>query len=150
MRNVNAQWPMLKVLICVVFIVGLVITPAIAQDRDALALLQGRWVVTSGEHNGKPLDAIKGGVLTISGDSFEIRTASGNLLKGTLRVDISKQPSHMDFLHADGTRWNAIYEVSGEAFRLNYVEAGNDPRPAAFTTSDKTEETIVSLRREAR
>jgi hypothetical protein len=57
----------------------------------------------------------------------------------------------MDLLHADGERWEAICEVSGDAFRLNDVEAGGkDPRPTAFTTSDRTEETIVTMRREAR
>lgn len=57
----------------------------------------------------------------------------------------------MDLLHADGERWEAIYEVSGEAFRINYVEAGGkDPRPATFTTSEKTEESIVTMRRDGR
>ena len=121
------------------------------QTRQPIDALQGRWTVTAGEHNAKPLDAIKGGIMTITGDAFEVRTASGNLLKGTLRVDASKTPLQMDLLHADGEQWQAIYEVSGDAFRLNYVEAGGkDPRPAAFTTSDKTEETIVTMRREAR
>ena len=116
-----------------------------------LAPLQGRWVVTAGEHNGKPLDAIKGGVMTITGDSFEVRTASGNILKGTLKLDPSKQPAHMDLLHADGEKWEAIYEVGGEGFRINYVPAsGKDLRPAVFTTSEKTEESIVTLRREGK
>lgn len=123
-----------------------------AQDQTAvLQPLQGRWVVTSAEHNAKPLDAIKGGVMTITGSGFEIRTASGNVLKGTLRLDASKAPMQMDLLHADGARWEAIYAAEGETLRLNYVEAGGkDPRPAAFTTSAKTEETVISLRREGR
>lgn len=117
----------------------------------ALKALQGRWVVTAGEHNGKPMDAIKNGVMTVTGNAFEIRTASGNLLKGTLTVDPSKAPRHMDLTHADGTRWEAIYEAQGDTFRINYVEMpGKDPRPSAFTTSEKTEESIVSMRREAK
>jgi uncharacterized protein (TIGR03067 family) len=94
---------------------------------------------------------VKGGVMTVTGDAFEIRTASGNLLRGTLRLDPSKTPSQMDLLHADGTRWEAIYEVSGTDFRLNYVEAdGKERRPDTFTTSDKTEASIVTMRREPR
>jgi uncharacterized protein (TIGR03067 family) len=84
------------------------------QTQTALAPLQGRWVVTSAEHDGKPFDAIKGGVMTIAGDGFEVRTASGNMLKGTLTLDPSKQPSQMDMIHADGARWEAIYAVEGE------------------------------------
>ena len=42
-----------------------------------------------------------------------------------------------------------IYEVTGDTARLNYVEAGGkDRRPESFTTSDKTEASIVLLRRE--
>jgi len=122
-----------------------------AQVPAPVQALQGRWTGAAGEHDGRPLDAIKGGVMTITGDAFEVRTASGNLLRGTLKVDTSKSPLQMDLLHADGARWEAIYEVSGDTFRLNYVEAGGkDGRPEAFATSDKTEASIVAMRREAR
>ena len=131
----------------VVFVVAA--SHAYAQGQSILAPLQGRWVVTAAEHNGKPFDAIKGGVMTISSDGFEIRTASGNMLKGTLRLDPSKQPSQMDMTHADGARWEAIYAIDGETFRLNYVEAGGkDVRPTTFTTSNTTEATVITLRRE--
>jgi uncharacterized protein (TIGR03067 family) len=122
---------------------------AIVQAQDASAALQGRWVVTGGEHNGKPMETLNGGVMTISGNAFEIRTASGNMLKGTLRLDTSTQPFQMDMIHADGTEWEAIYETTGDTFRLNYVMKGEkDPRPPAFTTSEATEESIIVLRRE--
>ncbi len=122
-----------------------------AQTSGTLAPLQGRWVVSAAEHNGKPFDAIKGGVMTIASEGFEIRTASGNMLKGTLKVDSSKQPSQMDLIHADGERWEAIYAIEGETFRLNYVEAGGkDTRPTTFTTSDATEATVIILRRESK
>lgn len=122
---------------------------AFAQTQTALAPLQGRWVVTAAEHEGKPFDAIKGGVMTITADSFEVRTASGNMLKGTLKIDPSTQPSQMDMIHADGARWEAIYAIDGETFRLNYVEAGGkDARPTTFATFDTTEATVITLRRE--
>jgi uncharacterized protein (TIGR03067 family) len=121
---------------------------AYAQGQNALASLQGRWVVTAAEHNGKPFDAIKGGVMTIAADGFEIRTASGNMLKGTLKLEPSTQPSQVDMIHADGARWEAIYAIEGETFRLNYVEAGGkDVRPTTFTTSSTTEATVITLRR---
>ena len=124
---------------------------AYAQGPNSLAPLQGRWVVAAAEHNGKPFEAIKGGVMTIASDGFEIRTASGNMLKGTLKLDPSKQPSQMDMIHADGARWEAIYAIDGETFRLNYVEAGGqDVRPTTFTTSDTTEATVITLHRESK
>jgi uncharacterized protein (TIGR03067 family) len=132
-------------------LVALVFTSHIrAQSSDATSPLQGRWVVTTAEHQGKPFDAIKGGVMTIAADAFEVRTASGNMLKGTLRLDATKQPSLMDLIHADGARWEAIYIVEGETFRLNYVEAGGkDARPTTFVTNDATEATVIVLRRES-
>ena len=86
---------------------------ALARQADALALLQGRWVVTADEHNGGPMDSLNGGVMTVDDAAFEIRTASGNMLMGTLRGDASMRPHHLDLLHADGTRWEAVLEVDG-------------------------------------
>ena len=121
------------------------------RDAGAPAALQGRWVVTAAERNGKPLDIIKGGVMTVRGETFEVRTASGNILTGTLRLDPSRQPAQLDMLHADGVRWEAIYDVRDGILRMNYVEAGGqDPRPASFSTSAASEETLIVLRREDR
>jgi uncharacterized protein (TIGR03067 family) len=117
--------------------------------QDAAASLQGRWVVVDAEHNGKPMTGLNGGVMTVTGSAFEIRTASGNVLKGTLKVDATKKPAHMDLVHADGAVWEAVYETAGDTFRLNYVEKGQkDPRPASFKTSEETEESLIVLRRE--
>jgi uncharacterized protein (TIGR03067 family) len=97
------------------------------------------------------MTGLNGGVMTISGRAFEIRTASGNMLKGTLRLDSTKQPWQMDMVHADGVEWEAIYDVSGDTLRLNYVVKGEkDPRPAAFATSEKTEESLIVLRRQSK
>ena len=138
-------------LLAITLAVALAYATGYAQGEPAGAAVQGRWVVTAGEHNGKPMDAIKNGVMTITGDVFEVRTASGNVLKGTLRLDAAKKPSQIDFLHADGTRWEAIYEVAGDSFRINYVTAGEkDPRPTTFATSEKTEESLVVMRRQAK
>jgi len=130
---------------------GLAAWAGAQSGAPALAPLQGRWVVAAAEHNARPLDAIKGGVMTVTGEAFEIRTASGNMLRGTLTLDASKKPAQMDLLHADGAKWEAIYEVTGPSFRLNYVEAGGkDQRPSAFSTSEKTEESLITLQRDAR
>jgi uncharacterized protein (TIGR03067 family) len=118
--------------------------------QNASAPLQGRWVVTGAEHNGKPMNGLNGGVMTVNGGAFEIRTASGNMLKGTLRLDPSTTPAQMDMVHADGVQWEAIYELAGDTLRLNYVVKGEkDPRPTAFATSEKTEESLIMLRRQS-
>jgi uncharacterized protein (TIGR03067 family) len=130
------------------------LVPAIASGQAPATVpseLQGRWVVTGAEHEGRPMPGLNGGVMTVTRDAFEIRTASGNVLRGTLKVNATRKPAEFDFLHADGARWEAIYEVTGDQFRLNYVEAGGkDVRPKDFTTSAQTEASVITLRRESR
>ena len=124
---------------------------ASALAQEASAALQGRWVVVDAEHNAKPMKTLNGGVMTVTGTAFEIRTASGNMLKGTLKLDPSRKPAQMDMVHADGTVWEAIYETAGDTFRLNYVQKGEkDPRPGTFKTSEKTEESLIILKRESK
>jgi uncharacterized protein (TIGR03067 family) len=134
-------------ILCLAIIVSFAAGRALGQD--AAAPLQGRWVVVDGEHNGKPMKGLNGGVMTVTGTAFEIRTASGNMLKGTLTLDASKKPAQMDMIHADGVVWEAVYEASGDSFRLNYVQKGEkDPRPTTFKTSEKTEESLIVLQRQ--
>ncbi len=113
--------------------------------QDGLAPLQGRWVVRSAEHKGQPFDVITGGVLTITGAEFEIRTASGTLLRGTLRVGSASRPAQLDLLQADGERWEAIYSIDRGTLRLNYVPEGGERRPVAFTTSATSDATLIVL-----
>ena len=118
---------------------------------DDLARLQGVWTVTAAEQNGKPFDAIKGGVLTIADSTFFLRTAAGNELKGDLRINSAASPRQLDFVHADGrTVWEAIYTVSDEVLRLNYIEAGGrDKRPTLFATNANGPGTVIVMRRTA-
>jgi hypothetical protein len=56
----------------------------------------------SSTRNGKPLDRIKDGTLTVKEQGFVIKTKSGTELKGDLRIDPSKKPKTMDFVHLEG------------------------------------------------
>lgn len=121
-----------------------------AQDQSAsdLKALQGGWIVVAAEQRGKPFDAIRGGGLVIEGNSFQLRTAAGNEMKGEIKVDAAASPRHLDFLHANGAQWHAIYSVDEETFRLNYVEAGGrDTRPTLFATSSETAGTVIVMNR---
>jgi uncharacterized protein (TIGR03067 family) len=110
--------------------------------------LQGSWVVIGAQHGGKPMDGLNGGTMTVTGDRFEIHTAAGNLLKGTLEVDTKAKPATMRFIHDSGLRWQAIYEAKGDDFKLNYIDsAGRDKLPTEFRTSPDTEATLVILKR---
>lgn len=119
-----------------------------ASDTEAWSKLQGAWTVTAGEQNGRANDGIKGGVLTITEHAFQLRTATGGQFKGQLRIDVSVSPNQLDFVHDNGTIWQAIYTITGDAFRLNYVEAGDRiARPRLFATSADTPGSIVVMRK---
>ena len=106
--------------------------------------------MTAAEQNGKPLDAIKGGVLTITDRSFALRTAAGNEFTGDLRINPATTPRQLDFVHANGTVWEAIYSADRDVFRLNYVEVdGRNKRPTLFATSSDTAGTVIVTRRMA-
>lgn len=110
--------------------------------------LQGTWVVVAAEHEGKPMDVVVGGKLTISGQDFSIHTASGNELQGRFEAASDRSPSEVEFIHANGVRWSGIYEIADGALRLNYVDtSGKEPRPARFATSVETEASLLTLRR---
>lgn len=116
-----------------------------------LDALEGRWVVTGAEAGGEPFDTVVGGVLTVTGNDFIIRTAAGTVLTGTLAADASAVPAALDLLHADGTRWAAIYELEGETLRLAYVvDDGVTPRPRDFPTAGNALATRIELERRDR
>src|SRR5262249_44181566 len=103
-------------------VLPVVLSIALAQNAIDPAL-QGSWVVVGAEHGGKPMEGLTGGTMTITGDRFEIHTAGGSLLKGTLQVNRAAKPATMGLLHDSGLRWQAIYEATANDFRLNYIDA---------------------------
>ena len=109
-------------------------------------------MVVAAEQRGKPFDAIRGGGLVIEGRTFFLKTAAGNEFKGEIRIDPTKSPKQLDFVHATGGAvWQAIYTVDEETFRLNYVEAGGrDPRPTLFATSSDSAGTVIVMNRMAK
>ena len=106
------------------------------------------WTVSAAEQGGKPFDVIKGGMLKISGDAFELQTAAGNRLDGKLIVDAAASPKQIDFLLSTGAIWQGIYAVTAGLLRLNYVEKGDGvTRPSLFATDTDTLGTVIVLRR---
>ena len=119
-----------------------------AQGEDHLQTLQGEWTVAAAEQRGRPFDVIVGGVLTVTGDRFALLTAAGNEFQGQIRIDATQSPGHLDFVHADGLLWEAIYVAQPDFFRLNYVEAdAGTPRPTMFVTTADTPGTVIVMQR---
>lgn len=139
-----------------VLFVGLaVVASARAEDaaKKDFAKLQGTWVVTAAEQDGKALDRLQGGKLVIKDQNFHIKTASGTEMKGDLQLDPAKKPTHMDWMHQEGLlrekTWQGIYELDGDDLKLCYAEAdsGKD-RPGEFKTEADSKRLLVVLKRE--
>lgn len=128
-------------------------TMTAAARQDAAAeewrKLEGGWLVVAAEQRGKPFDVIRGGGLVIVDGTFALKTAAGNEFKGRLRIDATRSPKQLDFLHdKDGLVWEAIYSVTDDTFRLNYVEAGEgNRRPTLFATSADGAGTVIVMNR---
>jgi uncharacterized protein (TIGR03067 family) len=124
-----------------------------AQDRTAeeLQKLQGGWQVVAAEQRGKPFDAIRGGALVIEDKTFLLKTAAGNEFRGEVRIDPAQSPKHLDLVHENsGPVWEAIYSVTDDTLRLNYVEAGGrDARPTLFATTADSGGTVIVMSRMA-
>lgn len=131
-------------------------SPAAAQAKPqdasaALKPLQGRWIITGAQGQGKAVEGLRGGVLLITGQTFEIRPATGMPMTGTLKIDVTKRPFEIDMTHAGGMQWEGIYEVAVTSMRLAYVDAAaEEPRPASFTPSAKSGASSLTFRRESR
>jgi uncharacterized protein (TIGR03067 family) len=135
-----------------VFALALVAPAAGAQDpAAALKALQGRWIITSAQGQGKAVEGLRGGVILILGQTFEIRPATGMPMKGTLKLDVTKRPFEIDVTLGGGTQWEGIFDVAVTSMRLAYVDAAaEEPRPVGFTPAAKSEASSLSLRRESR
>jgi len=150
-RLVRKRLPLLTALL-----VGSVVVASVAAEDAAkkdFEKLQGTWVVTAAEQDGKPLDRLQGGKLTVKDQNFYVKTAGGTEMKGDLSLDPAKKPKHIDWLHQEGLlrekTWQGIYELDGDDLKICYAEAdsGKD-RPDEFKTEADSKRLLVILKRE--
>jgi uncharacterized protein (TIGR03067 family) len=144
------------------FRIALILFPALAAsliaddaEKKEFEKLAGTWVVVEAEKDGKPLDRLQDGTLTITNQNFAIKTASGFELKGDLRIDPTKKPKTVEFAHQDGVlrdkTWEGIYELKGDELKLCYSEADTEkPRPTEFKTEDKSGLLSMVLKRQSK
>ncbi|WP_338568662.1 TIGR03067 domain-containing protein [Pseudomonas canadensis] len=110
-------------------------------DPDFQAL-QGAWEQTSLEDSGvlNPIDAhsAPGAITTISGDCFEVKTVSGEvLLAGRFFLDSSTVPKSITWIDSmgddAGKHLPASYRLDGDEFAFIAADEGM-PRPTFFST----------------
>lgn len=102
--------------------------------------LQGTWKLSAGEADGKelPENQLKDGKLVIKGDDYAVTLADNGTVKGTQKLDPTKEPKTIDTMDASGPNKGktclGIYELKGDEFRVVFAPLGK-PRPTKFTTA---------------
>ncbi len=103
--------------------------------RSDIDLMQGEWTPAEIQANGEALDRsdFEGISIRISGQSYTMTTKDGGD-HGTFEVNTSQSPAWMDVTNKDGRVIRAIYEISGDKWRVCY-SLSDSGRPDAFATS---------------
>src|SRR5262249_16904430 len=99
-------------------ITGLVLACALPA-KAADTTLQGTWVATKAEQDGKAADNLVGHRLSFMGNRFEIRSKDDKpLYAGTVQMSPSAKPATIDFQQNKGALsgkvWKGIYAVDGD------------------------------------
>jgi uncharacterized protein (TIGR03067 family) len=120
-----------------------------AREREKL---QGDWTAVKAEQNGKPDESVRGHQLTFKGDRFTIRSKGKVLYQGTYKLDPSKKPAAIDFVHGEGDLkekvWLGIYQLDGDMLQV----CDNAPdlskgRPTTFTSKADSGHILITFQR---
>ena len=104
-----------------------------------LELLQGTWVLESGERDGKkvPDDQLGKATVVSKGNKYKITAGIGTATRGTFTIDPDKSPKWLDATAAagpdKGKTWLGIYTVDGTTHRACLAPPGQ-PRPEKFAS----------------
>jgi uncharacterized protein (TIGR03067 family) len=135
-------------------LLGTGLVPAFAQQaEEARKKLQGTWVATKAERDGKAADDVVGHRLSFTGDRFQIRSRDGKTLyEGTFRVDAETKPAAIDFEHTNGAlkgkSWKGIYALDGDTLTTCDNAPNLDKgRPAAFEAKTGSGHVLITFKR---
>jgi uncharacterized protein (TIGR03067 family) len=112
-----------------------------------LVPLQGAWMVSAAERDGRRLEMLQEARFTIGEDSFELR--SGELeIRGRIRIRIDTSPKQIDLVLSNGKVWRGIFVATARLLRINYVVGdATAERPKLFATSVDAPGTLLVMRR---
>jgi uncharacterized protein (TIGR03067 family) len=136
------------------FLLGSGLLLASAQLARAVdKALQGTWIATKAERDGRAAADLVGHTLFFSGDHFEIQSKDRkSLYSGMVQVDASAKPAAIDFEHAEGglkgKTWKGIYVLDGETL-TTCDNAGNlgAARPSKFEAKSGSGYVLVTFNR---
>lgn len=135
-------------------ILGTWLVSALAQPaQEAQKKLQGSWIATKAERDGKVADDVVGHRLIFTGSRFQIQSKDGKpVYAGTVRVDPSAKPAAIDFEHTEGTlkgkAWKGIYALDGDTLKICDNASNLDKgRPAAFEAKSGSGYVFITFNR---
>jgi uncharacterized protein (TIGR03067 family) len=133
-------------------ITGLVLVSALPA-KAAETMLQGTWVATKAEQDGKAADDLVGHRLSFMGNRFEIRSKDDKpLYAGTVQMNPGAKPATIDFQQnkgaLSGKAWKGIYAVDGDT--LTTCDNAADlkkRRPAVFEAKTGSGYVLITFKR---
>jgi uncharacterized protein (TIGR03067 family) len=132
-------------------------TPLPVKGDTDLDRLQGRWIPTAGEMEGKPwsIQEVREFVkhLEFDRDKGFYSRGDGKTEEGVVKLDTTKNPRWLDVTRPEGPGrrfgiMSGIYELQGDTLRLCLGEP-EDPRPKAFASQAGTRILYITLQRES-
>ena len=121
--------------------------------KAAETTLQGTWIATKAEQDGKAADDLVGHRLSFMGNRFEIRSKDDKpLYAGTVQITPSAKPATIDFQQKKGALngkvGKGIYAVDGDTL----TTCDNAPnlkkgRPAAFEAKSGSGYVFITFKR---
>ena len=119
--------------------------------REDIDLLQGEWTVTGLEMDGQQMPAamLGNGRIVVRGKRF-VSTGMGAEYKGTLELDPSQTPRHLNMTFDAGPEKDntnlGIYEIKGDRWKMCIATHGAT-RPSKFVSSPGSGFAVETLQR---
>ncbi len=140
---------------CSIMALALLVTYSVGSNEDDVKMLQGTWVVVSGEKGakqGKGPDYDNFAAkfrLVIDGNKFQTSASGSDDTSGTFEVDSSKSPKEITLDASNGIQIKGIYQFEDGKLRLNAGKMGG-PRPKAFKTEEGSSAILLVLKKKAK
>ena len=123
--------------------------PTLASQQQ----LQGSWIASKAERDGKAADDVVGHRLSFTGNRFEIRSKDGKVVfGGTFRVRPGAKTAPIDFVHQQGSlkgkAWKGIYALNGDTLTIcDNAENLKKARPTSFDAKSGSGYVLVTFGR---
>jgi uncharacterized protein (TIGR03067 family) len=119
---------------------------AAEEKKSDEELIQGGWIVVSGEQGGEKLPerVVKGFLLTFASGGKLTVLDHGDSKESTFKLDAAKKPKQID-MTADDKSGKGICELDGDSLKICMSEEGD--RPTEFKSPKGSKVALAVLKR---